>query len=434
MLQLNISDIDKYGTIKKIIDNVHIPKMVRIKQIIDCKEVRSIPLTVKIELSKPEIISLLKPKMKIAITVGSRGISNYAEILKEIITNLKKHGCEPFIIPAMGSHGFATAEGQVEILNHFGITEESMEVPIKSSMETVLIGRTIDDNPVFIDKFAYDADGIVVIGRIKPHTAFHGEYESGLLKMMTIGMGKQKGADICHKEGFGKMAYNIETFADVIMEKTKILFGIAIIENSFNNTHTIESIAKKHIKTREKELLRKAKNLMAKLPIQNFDILIVDQIGKNFSGDGADPNITGTYTTPYASGGPKYQRYVILDIADESCGNVSGLGMADFTTIRVFNKIDFDTTYPNALTSRIVSGVKIPMVLNSDRAAIQSAIFSCVDIDLSKPKIVKIRNTSHIDEIMISEALIPEVEKNRDLRIEGTTEHLLFNNDGNLYL
>jgi hypothetical protein len=406
--------------------------MAKAAQIFKDNTLKDIPGTIAKEFAKKEIAATIKPGMSIAIPAGSRGVANIAVIIKEIVENVKKLGGKPFIFPAMGSHGGATAEGQRELLAGYGITEKSMGVPVKSSMETVVIGRTVEGKPVSIDKYASEADGILVVGRVKPHTAFRGKYESGLLKMMVIGIGKQKGAESCHDEGFGKMAHYVETFADVIMANTKVLFGVAIVENAFDNTCKIEAIPTGEIKAKEPDLLIEAKKLMPKIMVPKFDILVVDQIGKNFSGDGADPNISGTYCTPYASGGPEFQRYVILDLSEETHGNAIGLGLADFTTKRVYDKTDFDATYPNALTATVTIGVKVPMVLKSDREALKAAIFCCTGIDKTKPKIVRIRNTSHIEEIMISEALLEEASKHPDMKILEGPKELPFDKDGNL--
>jgi hypothetical protein len=297
----------------------------------------------------------------------------------------------------------------------------------------VVVGHAPDGRPVHMDKYASEADGILVIGRVKPHTAFRGTYESGLMKMMVIGMGKQRGAESCHVEGFGRMAYNVETFGTIILEKAKILFGLAIVENAFDNTCLIEAVAKKDFKTREPELLRIAKDSMPKILIPKFDILIVDQIGKNFSGDGADPNVTGTYPTPSATGGPEFQRYVILDLSDETHGNSIGLGMADFSTKRAFDKIDFDASYPNGLTSTVVDGVHVPVILKNDRMALQAAIYVCTGIDKTRPKIVRIKNTSHIDEIWISEELVAEAKQHPQIKIVDAPAEPKFTADGNFW-
>lgn len=320
----------------------------------------------------------------------------------------------------------------MDVLASYGITEATMGVPVKSSMETVIVGQTQEGKPVHIDKHASEADGIVVVGRVKPHTCFRGRYESGLVKMMAIGLGKQKGAESCHAEGFGKMAENIEAFADQIIAKTNILFGIAIVENAFDRTSRIEAIPTERIKQREGELLLEAKSLMPSIYLRNFDILIIDRIGKNISGDGADPNISGTYATPYASGGPEFQRYVVLDLTDETHGNANGIGMADFTTKRVFDKTDFDLTYPNGLTTTLVSTLSMPMVLRNDKSAMQAAIFSCNGIDKSRPRIVRLKNTAHVEEIMVSEALLEEVRAHPRLRILDEPKEPVFDQDGNL--
>jgi hypothetical protein len=426
------SQWDRHGVIAGILSSIKIPKMARVAQIFEDTTLKDIPGTVAKEFDKTELAGTIKPGMSVAITAGSRGVANIAIILKEVVAQVKKLGGKPFIFPAMGSHGGATAEGQLEMLTGYNVTEEFVGAPIKSSMETVVIGHTAEGKPVSIDKYASEADGILVVARVKPHTAFRGKFESGLLKMLVIGMGKQKGAESCHDEGFGKMAYNVETYADVIMAKTKILFGVAIVENAFDNTCHIESVPTAKFKEREEQLLIKAKEWMPKIFIPKFDILIVDQIGKNFSGDGADPNITATYCTPYASGGPEFQRYVILDLSDETHGNAIGLGLADFSTKRAFDKMDFDATYPNGFTSTVVSGVKVPLILKNDKEAIASAIFCCTGIDKLKPKIVRIKNSSHIEEIIISEALVDEAQKHSRMKVLEEAKEVVFDKDGNL--
>jgi hypothetical protein len=299
-------------------------------------------------------------------------------------------------------------------------------------MDTVIIGSSAEGKPVYIDKYANEADGILPVARIKPHTAFRNKYESGLLKMLVIGMGKQMGAESCHNDGWEKMARNIEAYADLIIAKKNILFGIALVENAFDNTCIIESVPAAQFKEREEQLLVTAKSLMPKIYLPKFDILIIDQIGKNFSGDGADPNVSATFATPYASGGPEFQKYIILDISDESHGSAIGIGMADFSTKRAFDKIDFDATYPNNLTSVVTFNSDVPMILKNDRTALQAAIHCCIDIDRSRPKIVRIKNTSHIEEIMVSEALLEEVKNTPGMELLEETKDLSFDSDGNL--
>jgi hypothetical protein len=406
--------------------------MARVRQIFDDERIRNIAEAVDREFAKADIGSAILPGASVAITVGSRGVANIAEIIRAIVRNVKVRGGSPFVFPAMGSHGGATAEGQRAMLEGFGVTESFVDAPIRATMETKVIGQTPKGQDVHIDRFAAEADGIIVVGRVKPHTDFRGEYESGLMKMMAIGMGKQKGAEICHTEGFGRMAENVPAFGKVVLERASVLFGLAILENSFETTFRIEAVPKASIEKREPELLAEAKRLMPSILIPRFDILIVDRIGKDFSGEGADPNITGTYCTPYASGGPEVQRYVVLDLSEETHGNSLGVGMADFTTKRLFDKTDFDASYPNSLTSRLVKTVKMPMVLENDRLAIKAAIYTCIDIDPKAPRIVRIANTSHIDVIGVSETLLPELSDNRRIEVLDLPKELPFGIDGNL--
>jgi len=319
------SQWDRHGVISRMLGDVKIPRMVKIHQKFEDNGIKDIPAVIKSELNKPQIAGTIKPGQSIAITVGSRGIANIALITREVVKIVKELGGNPFIVPAMGSHGGATAEGQKAMIEGYGVTEEYVGAPIKSSMEVKMIGYNEDGKPTYIDKYAAEADGIIVMGRVKPHTAFRGEYESGLFKMMTIGLGKHKGAETCHAEGFKNMAHNVPAFARAIMKNSNILFGIAILENAFDDTCKIVALTKEEIPVEEPKLLLEAKSLMTRIMFDKFDILIVDQIGKNFSGDGADPCITGTYCTPYASGGPEFYRYVVLDMSDETHGN--GLGV-----------------------------------------------------------------------------------------------------------
>jgi len=424
---------DRNGVIQAMLKPVQLPKMAVVRQLFDRNEITDIPAVVGSELSRDRVRKGVKPGMSIAITVGSRGIADIALIVREIVRNLKALGAQPFLFPAMGSHGGATDEGQRQVLEGYGVTEQYVGAPIRATMETKVIGRSRDGQAVHLDRYAAEADGIIVVGRVKPHTAFRGAYESGLMKMMAIGMGKQRGAEICHAEGFGKMAERVYDFGTTVLANAKILFGVAIIENAYDRVARIEAIPKEEIEAREPVLLKEARSLMPRILFPEFDVLIVDTIGKNFSGDGADPNITGTYCTPYASGGPTIQRYVVLDISDETHGNSLGVGMADVTTKRLFDKTDFDASYPNALTSRVLKTVRMPMVLVNDRQAIQAALFACVNIGPKGARIVRIPDTSHMEEIRISEALFPEAQAHPQVEIVEAPGELVFDEEGNLF-
>ncbi|HAE61656.1 MAG TPA: hypothetical protein DCG38_04925 [Eubacteriaceae bacterium] len=426
------------GVVSDMLKDVKLPKMIKVKQNFQREKINDISAALRSELMNDKIKSTIKPGMKIAITGGSRGVANIALIIKEVASFVKELGAEPFIIPAMGSHGGATAEGQVEVLESFGITEEYCGCPIKASMETKQIGYTDETAferqfPVFIDKYAAEADGIILVNRIKTHPAFRGTYESGLMKMMTIGLGKQKGAETCHEVGVKHLAALIPLFGNAILKNANVLFGVGTIENPFDETCKIIALTNKEIPEKEPALLLESKTLMPKILIEKTDVLIVDKIGKNFSGDGMDPNITGTFPTPYASGGIDAQRVVLLDLSDETHGNANGLGMAHMVTKRLFDKSDLEKTYPNSLTAKIVKNIKIPMILKSDKEAIQAAVKTCVDINKESPDIIRIPNSLHIEYIEISESLLEKAKQIPDMEILDEAKDFSFDINGNLW-
>ena len=371
--------------------------------------------------------------MRIAITAGSRGIANVALTTKCIADFVKSRGAHPFIVPAMGSHGGATAEGQRAILEGYGIVEDYVGCPIISSMEVKKIGVNDEGGDVYIDKNAAEADGIILGCRVKPHTAFRGPYESGMMKMMAIGLGKQFGAEKCHEAGFKNMAKNVPLYGRCILKNAPILFGVPTIENAFDETCKIVAVAAEDIDKEEPELLKEAFSYMPKILVDSCDVLIVDYIGKNFSGDGMDPNITGTFCTPYATGGIDAQRVAVLDLSPETHGNGIGLGYSSATTKRVFNKLDLASMYPNAITCTVLGGVRIPIVMESDRETIQVCIKSCNEIDKSNPRVVRIPNSLHLEHIMLSEAYWNEAQSNPNMVVESEPEYLPFDEDGNLW-
>ncbi|MNO89657.1 hypothetical protein D3C76_811470 [compost metagenome] len=332
----------------------------------------------------------------------------------------------------MGSHGGATAEGQREVLAHLGVTEESMNCEIRSSMEVVKLAELPNGLPVYIDKFAAEADGIVVINRIKPHTAFRGPVESGMMKMLSIGLGKQKGAEACHQLGFKYMAENVPAMAKVIMQQKPVLFGVATVENAFDKVAIIQALTPEEILEQEAGLQEKAKELLPKLYFDQLEVLIVDQIGKNISGDGMDPNITGRYPTPYAYGGPDVNKIVVLDLTPQSEGNANGVGTSDFTTQRLVNKMDLEGTYANGLTSTVVSPTKIATTLPNDREAIQAAIKTSNVLDFTKVKMVRIKNTLMLSEIEVSETLVDYVNQHPQMEVVSELYDLPFDDRGNI--
>lgn len=432
--------------IEQLCSDIEIPKMVRVKQHFDPSHIspENIPEVINKELTREVIASQFKPGKSIAITCGSRGVANIAIILKAIVDYVKSKGAKPFIFPAMGSHGGATPKGQLEIVNGYGVTEESMGCPVRATMETKQIGMTDDGRPVFIDKYAAEADGIILCGRIKAHTQFVGPYESGLMKMAVIGMGKQHGAEGVHEQGFTHMAENLQRYGKVILRSAPIVCGVGVMENAYDQTYKLVALTAPEIEQREPQLLLEAKKKMGRIMIPNADVLIVDEIGKNISGDGMDPNVSGTL--PRETGVPrgkdgseprignfKAQRCVVLDLTEETHGNANGIGLADVTTQRAVNKIVNEMAYPNALTSTILEMVKVPFYTHNDKVAIQVGIKSCSGIDKQCPRIIRIKNTMEIEEIEVSEALLPEVEKNENMEVIGKLKSVKFNENGNLF-
>ena len=415
-----------------MVKETYVPKMFRVKQIFPRPKIEpeEIPEIIRKLLNDEKFASRVKPGMRIAITAGSRGIANVALTTKCIADFVKSRGAYPFVVPAMGSHGGATAEGQKEILAGYGITEDYMECPIISSMEVKKIGVNEEGRDVFIDKNAAEADGIILGCRIKPHTAFRGPYESGMMKMMAIGLGKQYGAEVCHEQGFKNMAKNVPMFGKCIIKNAPILFAVPTIENAFDETCKITAVAAEEIEALEPGLLKEAFSYMPKILVDSCDVLVVDQIGKNFSGDGMDPNITGTFCTPYASGGIQSQRVVVLDLSPETHGNGIGLGYSSATTKRVFDQLDLASMYPNAITCTVLGGVRIPIVMESDKEAIQVCIKSCNEIDKTNPRVVRIPNSLHLEHIMLSESYYEEAKRNPNLIIESEPEYLPFDEDG----
>lgn len=395
-------------------------------------DAREIPNAVLDALNSKELLDLIVPGTRVAITAGSRGIANIVVILRTLSDVVKKRGAIPFLVAAMGSHGGATPEGQRAVLAGYGITEESVGCEIKCDMTVVEIGVNEEGKRVYVGKNAAEADGIILCNRIKPHTCFRGPYESGLMKMMAIGLAKQAGAEACHREGFGKMAKNIQLFGKTVLEKTPILFGVATLENAYDETAKIIALAKNEIIPEEPKLLKEAFALLPRIYVPECDVLICDKIGKNYSGSGMDANITGTFVTPYASGGLKSQRVAVLDLSDESHGNGTGCGMAHATTRRFFEKMDFEQTYPNLLTSTVIENARIPMVFKNDKEAIQACIHTCTNVGDHGVRIVRIANSMEIEHIMLSENYYEEVEKYQGLEIETEPSDMLFDGDGNL--
>lgn len=415
-------------------EKINFPEMLRVTRKLNTPVLDNIEKNIRDEIKDGLSKISIKAGGKIALAVGSRGISDLPKIVGIVISELKEKGLNPFIVPAMGSHGGATAEGQREVLKHYGITEENMRVPIQASMEVVKIGNTSRGMPVYFDKIAFESDGVIPINRIKKHTDFTGPIESGLCKMLAIGLGKEIGAIIIHRVGPSNLAKTIPETAQIIINKTPILFGVAIIENSNHQIAKIKVVLAIDLITEETKLLEFANSLLPKVPVDT-DLLIVDEMGKDISGAGMDPNVIERV---FINGGkesnkPKIFRVVVLGVTELSNGNVSGLGIADFTTKHLIDKIDFQVFYTNELVSGSTDTGKIPMALATDRDAIAAGLNSCWMISVEKARVMRIKNTMILDKLYISEALRNDIEKLSDTISIGTPRAMRFNKDGYIY-
>lgn len=418
--------------IKNILKDVEIPRFLRVRQIFDETHIErnEIEQHIKNILPSLNLGDSIRPGMRIALTAGSREICNMNEILRSIVAELRKLGAEPFIIPAMGSHGGATAEGQRELLAGYGITEDYCRCPILSSMETVRIGQVSDGRDVFIDRHAHEADGILVIGRVKLHTDFRGRYESGIMKMMAIGLGKQKGAASCHEQGFGRMAYNVAEFGHAVLTNCRILGAIAIVENAFDKTNALIALKPEEIEDREPEILEYAKQRMPRIYFPYCDVLIVDELGKNYSGVGMDANVSGRHATKFSSGGIQSQKLAVLGMSEKTHCNGLGIGLADVTTKRVAEALDTEAMYVNGLTSRVLNTCNIPCAFDNDRLAIQACIYTSVGIGPNGPKIIRIPNTLHLQEIMVTENYADEIAGMHEIELISDPFELKFDKEG----
>jgi hypothetical protein len=381
------------------------------------------------ELSRVNLAGRVKPGQRIAITAGSRGLDNYALVTKIIGDELKKLDVKPFIVPAMGSHGGATAEGQLELIAEYGITEEAMGMPILSSMDAVPIGKTPLGATVYMDRNAYEADGVIAVNRVKNHTSFRAPIESGLCKILSVGLGKRLGAEAIHDYG---MAANIPPAASVAIGTGKIVLGVALVENAYHKTVKIAATAPENIHETDQTCLKLAAELLPRIPWDELDVLVIDRIGKNISGTGMDMNVVGLWRRtdegPYT---PMYKRIVVLDVSDESHGNCSGLGTADFTTRKLANKYDAEKTYMNMFTSNFIQGGKLPMVLETDVDAVEVALRSSkrvgTDFDF-----VRIKDTLSLGEFWVSAPLLEQLKGNPEYEVVRPLGQMPRDPQGNL--
>src|ERR687897_1414109 len=402
-----------YEEIEELLGNVEPPRVALVEQRVD-----SPPALKDIRAAVGEALrSVELPTGTVAVGVGSRGVGKISDVVAALVGFLKEAGAEPFVVPAMGSHGASTAEGEADVLRHLGVSEERVGCPIRATMEVQKIGETPGGVSVYMDQNAFEADAVVVVNRIKPHTAFRGTVESGPTKMLAIGLGKQKGAHSIHSAGWENIHQTIPEAARVAIEGGKVAFGLATVENAEEEPCKIVAIPAGELEEAEAPLLEEAKRNLARLPFDEIDVLVVDEIGKNISGDGADPNVTGRYPTSAASGGPSVERMVYLGLTEETGGNANGLGMADVVTERLASSVDRPSTYMNALTSTTPAPVKTPMVMPTDEMALAAALTMCAGVDPAEARLVRIENTLKLGRIWVSEALLGEVEDDERLEV-----------------
>jgi len=410
------------------------PRMAAARQRLFSAPVPDIPAAVAAELKRAGLAERVRPGSRIAVTAGSRGIANIDVILKAVVDEIRLLGAEPFLVPTMGSHGGATAEGQVELLAAFGITEPAMGVPIRSTMEVKEIGRTERDVPVYLDRYAAEADGIVVVNRVKGHTDFSGPVESGLLKMITIGLGKRAQAESVHAYGSWGLRELIPEVGRAKVRLAPILMGLAILEDGYDQTCAVVGVPAERIEAEEPALLQRAKEYAPRIPFDELDLLIVDRIGKEISGCGMDTNVIGRKRIPGEPEfeRPRIERLIVRDVTDESHGNAIGIGLADFITQRLHEKIDWHVTNTNAMVSGFLARSMVPVVCPTDQAAVDAALFTLRRKRPQDVRVMRISDTLHLEHMQISEALLPEAQAMPLVEIVGELHPMHFDAAGRL--
>jgi hypothetical protein len=404
-----------------------LPPMALVRQRFPREHIADVRASVAEALRASGLPSRLRPGARIAVTVGSRGIAQLPAIVGAAVATLRELGAEPFVVPAMGSHGGATAEGQREVLEGYGVTAAAVGAPILATMDVVEVGRTAAGVPVYTDRHAWEADGVLVFGRVKAHTAFKAPIESGLCKMLAVGLGKQRGAETLHGAG---LARAIPDVARVLLGTGKVVGGLAVVENAADDPYRIEAVPPEAFHATDEALLRLSNSLLPRIPFDHLDVLVVDWIGKNLSGSGMDPNVIGMWRRLGGERRPDYRRIVVRDVTPESHGNAIGIGWADFTTRRLVDAIDYGAMYMNCLTANAPDVARIPMTMATDREALEAAAKTS---GAAGPlRIVRVHSTLRLEEMYVSQALLPEVEANPGLEVLAPPAPLLLDDAGHL--
>ena len=391
-----------------------LPQMYPVRQTFPSEKLPDVRGAVLAELERPEIGGRVFPGAKVAVAVGSRGIQNLFLIVQTVVEFLKSRGAQPYIVSAMGSHGAGTESGQREVLSGYGITEERLGIPVVTTTDSLLLGSTRQGVPVYFDRAAHQADLIVPINRVKLHTDFNGALQSGVCKMLVIGLGNQVGCSSIHEAPPACFGEIIEEAARLILEKEPVGFGLAILENGYDQTKLVRALPRESLVEEEKELVRQCVASMPSLMLDKIDVLVMEEIGKEVSGAGFDPNIVGRSScrAAYVMHHPEIQAMVLLDITQASHGNGIGIGLFDVVTRNCFEKLDLEATYANALACKCIQDCKIPCMVETEEEAIRVAMKVCRNVDRENPRIVKIKNTLELEKIWVSQALLGEVESN----------------------
>jgi hypothetical protein len=406
-----------------------LPRVIRVRQPFDTTRLEDVPGAIQTGLARIGLAARVAPGARVAITAGSRGINNLVGMTRTVVDQVKGMGGQPFIVPSMGSHGGATDEGQKNLLAELGISEASMGCPVLSSMQVEEIGRTAKGVPVYLDRNALHADGIIVINRIKPHTAFRGAIESGLCKMLCVGLGKHRGAQQMHAAGLGE---TIVEAARIILGRAPVLAGVAVLENSLDQTMEIHVVPPERFEDNDRTLLQRAWKTLPRIPFDRLDVVVVDEMGKNISGTGMDPNVIGIGARvggKMEMGTPFVSTIVVLGLTPETHGNANGVGLADITTRRLVDSIDYKSTYTNVLTTRLWSAGRLPVTLETDTEAVETAVGAAAP---DRVRLVRIKNTLHVDELDISEALLAEAQR-AGLTLLGPAAPMAFDGTGRIH-
>lgn len=412
------------------------PKLFRVRQSFDAAKVADVPAAVQAQLAGLKLQEIVQPGQSVAITCGSRGVANIRAIIQACVGYFQSIGAMPFVVPAMGSHGGGTAEGQREVLASYGVTEEFLGCPIRASMETVVVCQTKEGFPVHFDKHAFGADHVLVVNRVKPHTGFAGDIESGLMKMMLIGLGKHEGAKIYHRaivdHSFDQI---VRSVAGEVLERCRVVAGLAVVENGYDQTAVVEAAPRDRIYARERDLLALAKKLLPRLPFDDVDVLLIDEIGKNISGTGMDTNVIGRKFSDHCATGdetPRVKRIIVRGLTEESHGNGTGIGLAEFCLARAVRQNDPKKTGINCITGSHPTAAMIPIHYDTDVECLAAALSTIGMVPPERAKMVWIRNTLALAEFECSVAYLDETRRKPNLRVAGDPHDWPLDADGNL--